>query len=593
MTPADPPSPYDRVPPPAPPRGGDAMSAAPLTRQQIQGNRPRTPAEKPRQRKKRNRKVIWARRVVVLVVVLAVVVAGIGAYIWFFIGNPHRIPVSGLQTGQDNILLVGSTTRCGLTKPVPGVGTCAEGVTGVNSDIVMIVHLNITTGKVSLLSIPRDLFVPNARPNGQYGQPGNNKIDSALVDSPSQLVAAIEEDFGIGINHYVELNFDTFINVVNTLGGVKMYFPDPLFDAESGLNVKTTGCLALNGLEALEVVRARHLQFQPKGHPTNFIHQDWPQEALSDLARIQRTHEFLRIVAEKIATEHNIFDVTTDVSLAAQILPNLTVDSGWSKSDMAHLALDFAGTHILNVPQYTYPVVTVETGEYLYQGFKLGDVEFPVQPGGYNAVNTIFDVKPGLNSFTGKPLPDPKTVKLTVLNGTSDTSVAGFIAGQLGKRHFRVTGTGSQTPSNPQENETIVWYGGPPPPKHSNWKSPDLAAAEAVEQQLEGPVVLGWNPSMITAGDQVALVVGNDVSMAPKISTTTTTTTSSTSTTTSTTQPHSGTTTSTTSVTPTTVADPPGIRTDPLVSSPTNLSSPLTWYDPRSCNAAGTGPGSY
>ena len=38
---------------------------------------------------------------------------------------------------------------------------------------------------------------------------------------------AIEEDFGIPVQHYVELNFDSFQGIVNALGGVKMYFPSP------------------------------------------------------------------------------------------------------------------------------------------------------------------------------------------------------------------------------------------------------------------------------------------------------------------------------------------------------------------------------
>ncbi len=103
----------------------------------------------------------------------------------------------------------------------------------------MILHLNAAKGTVSILSIPRDLFVPERRVAD-----GANKIDAALVEGPSQLVSAIEEDFGIPIQHYVELNFDTFAGVVDALGGIKMYFPEPVFDAYSGLNVQTPGCIA-------------------------------------------------------------------------------------------------------------------------------------------------------------------------------------------------------------------------------------------------------------------------------------------------------------------------------------------------------------
>ena len=127
--------------------------------------------------------------------------------------------------------MVGSTSRCALKVQNPAYGLCTEGVTGVNSDVVMILHLNPATKTVSILSIPGTSSSPTPGPTGA------NKIDAALVQGPSQLVAAIEDDFGIPIQHYVELNFDSFANVVTALGGITMYFPEPVYDAYSGLNV--------------------------------------------------------------------------------------------------------------------------------------------------------------------------------------------------------------------------------------------------------------------------------------------------------------------------------------------------------------------
>src|SRR6202044_3615586 len=128
-------------------------------------------------------------------------------YTWYLNHKVTRIdvkgltaaPTKGLDTGTENILLVGSTSRCALSVQATAYGLCSQGVDGVNSDVVMILHLNPAVPSVSILSIPRDLFVPNARTAGAY------KIDAALEEGPSQLVAAVEEDFGIPIQHYVEL----------------------------------------------------------------------------------------------------------------------------------------------------------------------------------------------------------------------------------------------------------------------------------------------------------------------------------------------------------------------------------------------------
>ena len=253
-----------------------------------------------RRHRRRHRKTRWILGTLAVVVVM--VIGGTAGYAWYLNHEIHRIdvrgladvPTSGAEAGTQNILMVGSTDRCALKVQNAAYGLCSEGVTGVNSDVVMILHLDPTNHSVSILSVPRDLFVPNARTTGA------NKIDAALYQGPSQLVAAINEDLGIPIQHYVVLNFDSFANVVDALGGVKMYFPEPVYDAYSGLKQLTPGCVQLDGLEALQVVRARHLQYKGPGITTD-LPEFWPSENLSDLARIRRDHEFLRVLATAVA----------------------------------------------------------------------------------------------------------------------------------------------------------------------------------------------------------------------------------------------------------------------------------------------------
>ena len=485
----------------------------------------------------------------------------------------HHKTVKHLQSSgtTENILLIGSTTRCGLKVQNPAYGTCAGGTTGVNSDIVMVAHLNPATGFASLLSIPRDLFVPNARIEGA------NKIDAALYEGPSQLVSAIEEDFGIPINHYVELNFDTFASVVDALGGVRMYFPTPIFDAESGLNILHPGCYRLNGYHALQVVRARHLQIQPT--PGNLDHATWPQEGLSDLARIRRTHEFLRVLFDEVA-KRGIGNPLTDQSILTSVLPNLTVDNGFSESLMVHLASAYATTNINSIPQETYPTVGIAGNGYLYKGYGYGDVIFPVNPTGKNLINSLFQTKPSESVFTGRALPAAGSFPLVVENGAQGIDAAAPIAAGLRKAGFDLRSVGSITPVGPIA-ETVIWYGGTPPPAKGNWHNPGLEDAEKVLTELSGPVVMGYNPAMVAPGSLVTVVVGNGTTMTPALVAPVTTTTSKSATTTTTVP---GTTTTTT------VPDPAGIKSSPLFGVPTATNMPLAPYDPRACNAAGTGP---
>ena len=352
----------------------------------------RGPAHAAPKKRSRKRTAAWVAGTLLLVLVL--IVGAAAGYGWYLNHEIHRIdlknltsaPVKGEDAGTENILMIGSTDRCALKVQNPAYGLCSQGVNGVNSDVVMILHLNPSNGSLSILSIPRDLFVPNARSDGA------NKIDAALYQGPDQLINAIEEDFGIPIQHFVELNFDSFINVVNALGGIKMYFPEPVFDAYSGLNIQTTGCIQLNGTQALQVVRARHLQYKAPG-VTSTDPAYWPQEAQSDLARIRRDHEFLRVLATAVKAK-GLDNPITDQQLVAGVVGQLTVDSGLSASDMISLVLGFHNVNANSAPQLTVPVAVDQFGNYVYEGGSYGDIEFPVEPQDHTTVDQFL----GLNS---------------------------------------------------------------------------------------------------------------------------------------------------------------------------------------------------
>ena len=526
-----------------------------------------TPAKKRQHRAKhakpRRRSQTLLRVLVVLVAFLVVVTAGGAGYAWYLNHKVTRIvvkglakaPVKGADEGTENILLVGSTSRCALTVQATVYGLCSQGVTGVNSDVVMILHLNPAIPSVSILSIPRDLFIPNARIEGAY------KIDAALEEGPSQLVAAVEEDFGIPIQHYVELNFDSFGNVVNALGGINMYFPEPVFDAYSNLDVTTTGCQHLNGWQALEVVRARHLQYQPPGNTDPDPH-DWPQEAQSDLARIQRDHEFLRVLATAVS-KRGLGNPVTDEQLVAGVVSQLDVDSGFNLFHMVNLVLTYHGVNIQNAPQLTLPVQVDQFGDYYYKGSDYGDIEFPVQPQDQQVVDQFLGVPATTNTMAGGPLPGPSTVMVSVLNGSGAYNQATTTAAALGQLDFDIVGTGDTEPVG-QQAETLVTYG--------QRTATDEAAAQEVADSISGAVILAYGPT--TDGAEVTVTTGTDFSVNPPAPSTTPTTSIG---------GVASTTTPTTATTTTTTTAP----SNGDFSAPTSSVEPLSPWDPRSCTASG------
>jgi LCP family protein required for cell wall assembly len=514
----------------------------------------------PKKKRSVKRTVAWVAGTLLLVLVL---IAGAAAgYAWYLNHEIHRInlhnltsaPAKGADAGTENILMIGSTSRCALAVQNPAYGLCSQGVNGVNSDVVMILHLNPANSTLSILSIPRDLFVPNARSDGA------NKIDAALYQGPDQLINAIEEDLGIPIQHFVELNFDSFINVVNALGGIKMYFPEPVFDSYSGLNIQTTGCLSLNGTQALQVVRARHLQYKGPGVTTSDPNY-WPQETQSDLARIRRDHEFLRVLASAVKAK-GLGNPITDQQLIAGVVGNLTVDSGLSATDMINLVLTYHGVNVNSSPQLTVPVQVDQFGNYVYKGGSYGDIEFPSQPQDHAAIDQFLGLKPNADTYSGGALPAPSTVTVSVMNGSGAYNQATDTAQGLRALGFNIGTVGDVTPVG-QEAETVVYYSSKTPA--------ELAAAQAVANSMSGSVIMAEDPTQVSPGAQVTVVTGTDFSVNPPPATTTPTTaatgaTGAGATTTTTTAPSSG---------------------SGAFAPPTSTVTPLAPWDPRSCTASG------
>jgi len=450
--------------------------------------------------------------------------------------------------------MVGSTSRCALTVQNAAYGLCSEGVNGVNSDVIMILHADPVHHRLALLSIPRDLFVPNARNTGA------NKVDAGLDQGMTQVVAAIEEDFGIPIQHAVSLNFDQFANIVDALGGINMSFPISVFDAESGLNVKAATCVHLDGTQALQVVRARHLQYDAPG-TTGSNAEYWPQEALSDLARIRRDHEFLRVLASAVA-KRGLGDPITDVDLINSVKADLTFDQSWSVSDMAHLVLDFHSIDIQKVPQLTLPVAVVNDpdgggGGLMFRGANYGDAEFPAQSQDQSVIDQVLGIGATTDSLTGDPLPAPSSVTVSVMNGTGAYDQAGDTASALSALGYQTVGVGDTTPVG-DVAETVVYYGSRTPAVE--------AAAERVVRSMSGSVIMAFDPKQVVDNAQVTVVTGTQFAVTAPPASSTATSVGTAPATTSTTNP----------------------RAASSIATPSAATMNLQAWDPRACPAGAT-----
>ncbi|MBV9660668.1 MAG: LCP family protein [Acidimicrobiales bacterium] len=463
----------------------------------------------------------WPRRLLIATnvsVALCLIAAGAAyGYVRFRINSirtqaaPSLTPVTkGGPTGSaENILLIGNQTRAGLTPAQQAQFGSAEELSGSLSDVIMILHLDPRTHSAGILSIPRDLFTP--MPPGSPVGPWQ-KIDAALNDGtngPNNLVQAIEADFGIPINHYVELNFNGFQNTVNAIGGINVYFPEPVFDAESLLYIGQPGCVHLDGAQALALVRARHLQYDPPGDTA--VRSLWPQEAQSDLARIARDHTFLRILFTAALSQGLGNPLKLNDFLGA-IIDQIVIDPRL-KGQLLDLASTYKNLNPGTIPELTLPVTPVNN--YRYNGYNMGDVDFPVQPLDNQTIA----------AWDPSALPAPSAPSaVNVYNITNQGHLATSTASGLTANGLPVSVISDATnPGNP--SETLVKY------------APNaLPAALAVMGHLSGAVMLDQDPTVpagtitVDAGSVLAVTTpaapASTASTAPPQSTTTPSTSS-------------------------------------------------------------------
>lgn len=170
--------------------------------------------------------------------------------------TPTLVPTSEPWQGDDrvNILLMGIDRR-------PGEAFVSR------TDSIMIISLDPKSDSISILSVPRDLYVlipghGRDRINTAfvYGSAGDNPVGGAALS-----MQTVEYNLGVPINHYILVDFSAVVNGINTLGGIDVFVPvdinDPTYpDMNYGFDPLyiPAGMQHLDGALALKYARTRH-----------------------------------------------------------------------------------------------------------------------------------------------------------------------------------------------------------------------------------------------------------------------------------------------------------------------------------------------
>ena len=373
-------------------------------------------------------------RIGIALVLCVVIVAGGVFYVNNYIDDEiDRIPrvalaTSTVENNGTNFLIIGSDSRkfvaSGEEAAAFGDPNDPDVGTGQRSDTLMVLHAN--GDRSFAVSFPRDTWV-------NIPGTGDAKINAAFNDGPQTVVDTLAQNFNIGINHYLEVDFRSFEGLVDAIGGVPVYFEHTTRDEFTGLLIPFPNtCYVLDGGQSLAYVRSRFPEYY------NYATEEWDDASgRADLDRIERQQEFVQRLG-RIAIDRATDDPRIAPDLADEVIPNLHADEGFDRSAFNQLARAFMTLSAGNPTSLEFATLPTERATRGGQ-----DALVAVQPAADEMLARLRgDVVP-------EPVPDttapaegdpggltPSDVRVTVRNGTSVQGAARTALNDLGNRGF-------------------------------------------------------------------------------------------------------------------------------------------------------------
>jgi LCP family protein required for cell wall assembly len=302
------------------------------------------------------------------------------------LGPTETFPAADPQAS--NFLITGADNNSCIDPASPFAGAFGDrSELGERSDTVMVMRVDPSTSQAAVLSFPRDLWVSIP------GRDGESKINSAYVkDDPSKLIETIFQNFGVGIDHFIQVDFCAFKTLVDAVGGVPVPFAYITRDTHTGLSVPQAGCFTFSGDHALAYVRSRHYEY--------WDGKQWIEDPSSDLGRVSRQQDFIRRVVSK-ALSTGVYTPSVARGLIDTARKYVVTDTNLTPRRM----LEFAGViQGLDPAQLQTYQIEITADERAGQ-----DVLIP-RLGGAN-MKAILAIFRGKASLSGAPIQDPAAVQ--------------------------------------------------------------------------------------------------------------------------------------------------------------------------------------
>ncbi|MCX5212598.1 LCP family protein [Kitasatospora sp. NBC_00240] len=364
------------------------------------------------------------------------------------------------EDGATTFLVVGTDDREGIPEETLKNVLHAGGKSCHCTDTMMIVQLAGDGGRASVISIPRDSYVDIPAHQDQATRKevpaGKGKINAAYGMGGAQLaVRTVEQNTGLRIDHYLQLDFVSFVSTVDALGGVPVCTAKPLKDEYSGLDLPA-GTTTLDGAGALKYVRARYV------------------DGSADLGRMHRQHRFMAQLLHQAAGSGTLLNPVKLARLTDGVLSSIKADKDLDVGELVTLATRLRGLSAGNTDFATVPLGVVDHpvpgwgstvlwdqagAKALFDAVRAGRplVAAPAAPPPAAAAPAPVGAAPVATPAT-VPATAPEQVHVQVLNGAGTAGLGARVDADLRRAGFATTGAPANAPGGEAAARTVVRY---------------------------------------------------------------------------------------------------------------------------------------
>lgn len=304
------------------------------------------------------------------------------------------------------------------------------------TDTLMIVHISADRERASVVSLPRDSY---AEVPGADGRPAHPiKINAAYAEGgPNLTVRTVEHMTHVKIDHYLEVDFTSFMKTVDVVGGVQICTTEPLEDTYTGLDLPA-GRHRLMGGQALQYVRARHV------------------DSASDLGRMQRQQHFLAALVERATSSGILLNPMRFRDVTRAVLGSVRADKGFGADELLDL-----GRAMRNFSPSSSEFTTVPIGQ---MGYAVKGIGSTLKWDTAKAERLFASLREDEPLSVHRPreraaLVDvaPDQIQVQVENGTGTVGVGRRVDAALAATGFRTTHKPVDA-AGPPARHTVVAY---------------------------------------------------------------------------------------------------------------------------------------